>query len=1014
MLFSTKTNPHGRRVLLCASLVSGMMALHAVPCTGAQTTGTEKHQAAPDFEIKGTVTDKSGQPIIGAGVFVKGTANGTVTDINGNFAIKVNEPGEIIFSALGYIDRTMAVNGEASLTIEMEEDSQLLTESVAIGYGTVRKADLTGSIAVMSDRDYRNQPVTQVADLFHGRVAGVLVENSNSPGGTVRIRVRGANSINLSNDPLYVVDGIVRESGLEGFNPEDIASIQVLKDASSTAIYGSRGANGVVLITSKRGTPGSSSITVDVSEGISFAAKRYNIVSAYDFAEAYNKYVSPAFSADMLEKFRSGAAGTDWQDEILRAGRTRNYKAAISGGNESLRYYVSGNYARTDGVVMQTNSERYQFRANIGAKVKEWFDINVDINASHNEARTANFGANKINILLDAINFSPVTPVRNEDGSYAKDSYCATMDFNPVASLNEINHTAKTNIFNGHLDLKFDLLPGLTFTSSQGVDYRDVKGYSFISLASGWANNSMTNSADGITTLQSTNNLTYDNSWGRHHLTATAVWEATTSRTTTLGIEGTSLSRENVGWWNIDVAENKTPSNSYSEWTLLSGVGRVIYDYADRYTVTGTIRADGSSKFINRKWGWFPSLAVAWKIGNEEFMQHQDIFTNAKIRASFGIVGNQAIDPYSTKGILVGTTHYFGTSTPYTGYWPGTDGNGVAHIDLPDLTWEKTKQFDLGVDFSVLDSRVNVSADWFYKRTTDGLLKRNIPGYDGGGVIWVNAAEVSNTGLDLSIDARVIESGDFSWNSMLTGTYLKNKVENLAGLDFVEGLSPLGGILTESATRVVKGYPMSSFYLYEWTGLDGEGRDSYADNDGSGSTSSDDRVLMEQAVPKFTLGWNNTLRYKNFEFNAFFTAAFGASRLNLAKYIGASMSGESKFYTFQEAYDQMYGVSSNPRYPALDVTGNDYRANSTKWLEKTDYLRLDNLTVAYNLNRKVCKFGDVRFSLGVQNLFTITGYSGLNPAGGTMMGGNNDINDGFDTGAYPLARTVTAGIRVTF
>ena len=393
-------------------------------------------------------------------------------------------------------------------------------------------------------------------------------------------------------------------------------------------------------------------------------------------------------------------------------------------------------------------------------------------------------------------------------------------------------------------------------------------------------------------------------------------------------------------------------------------------------------------------------------------MQNQNLVQDMKIRASYGVIGSQAIDPYGTLGLMQQAMYAFGGSSQYTGYWIGTS------VATPDLTWETTHQLDLGLDFSILNHRLNFSFDYFDKKTKDGLLQRTIANYDGGGSYWVNAAEVSNRGIDFSIDATVFDTQDFSWSTTLNGTYLKNEVTGLGGLDFVSGSTPAAGMIpNDGVTRVEVGQPIGAFYGYVWNGLDKNGRDSFVDLDGSGSIDSNDRTFIGKANPDFTLGWNNSLRWKNWDLNLFFTGSFGADRLNLVRFTGTAMTGDFAFITLREYLNDNYDVAREAaRYPSVTVTGNDYQSasTSTKFLESASYFRLDNLSLSYNLPKSVAKFADLRFTFSCQNLFTITSYKGMDPAGISFMSSGVDVNDGIDFGAYPLTRTYTLGVRMNF
>lgn len=1003
--------PGLKRLLQTMPLMAGML-LGGTTLAVANDLNPVVQEQQQSISVTGTVVDQNGEPLMGVNVIEKGTTNGTMTDMDGRFTLSVPGNATLQISYIGYTTEEVVVNNQTKLNITLKEDSQNLDELVVVGYGAVRKADLAGSVAVLDNKSFKDQPIVQVSDALQGRVSGVQVQNSGVPGGTVKIRVRGSGSINRSNDPLYVIDGIVRESGLTGLNPEDIRSMQVLKDASSTAIYGSRGANGVVLITTKTGKANTREITLDAKVGIGTVAKRYETLSPYEFANLYNTYRPNTFTHEQLSAFQNGTAGTDWQDQIYQTGITQDYKLTFSGGSDKIQYLVSGNYVGQDGVVIENKNERFQARANITSQVTDWLHVTADVNASHNIRHSGDFSAGKGNIVNVAMNYSPVLGILNEDGSYTRDPYSALTQNNPVGMLKEQTGETITDIVNARMDLKFDILPGLTFTTSNGIDYNDLKAYSFSTKKVTNSNNSMGNNDTYRMTLQTTNNLTYTNKWGDHALTATAVYEATHSETRYMALNGSGLLTESVGWWNVNMASSRTVSNSYSEWALMSGVGRVMYNYKDRYMLTGTIRADGSSKFQNNKWGWFPSIAAAWSLGNEDFMQNQNLVQDMKIRASYGVIGSQAIDPYGTLGLMQQAMYAFGGSSQYTGYWIGTS------VATPDLTWETTHQLDLGLDFSILNHRLNFSFDYFDKKTKDGLLQRTIANYDGGGSYWVNAAEVSNRGIDFSIDATVFDTPDFTWSTTLNGTYLKNEVTGLGGLDFVSGTTPAAGMIpNDGVTRVEVGQPIGAFYGYIWNGLDETGHDSFVDLDGNGTIDSNDRTFIGKANPDFTLGWNNTFRWKNWDLNLFFTGSFGADRLNLVRFTGTAMTGDFAFITLREYLNDNYDVAREAaRYPSVTVTGNDYQSasTSTKFLESASYFRLDNLSLSYNLPKSVAKFADLRFTFSCQNLFTITSYKGMDPAGISFMSSGVDVNDGIDLGAYPLTRTYTLGVRMNF
>ena len=957
--------------------------------------------SAQNLTVTGTVTDRSGAAIPGAGVLQSGTENGTTTDPDGRYSITVPAQSTLRVVSLGYSETTVAVQGRQEIDIVLDEDRQLLEETVVIGYGTVRKADLAGSVAVIDSRSFKDQPVVNISEALQGRMAGVYVENSGVPGGTIKIRVRGSNSVNKSNDPLYVVDGIVRESGLDGLNPDDIKSIQVLKDASSTAIYGARGANGVVLVQTKTGVAGRTEITFDANVGVSVMPKRLETLDAKEYAEVL---VQQGADKNALSQYLSGAdAGIDWQDQIFRTGVTQDYRLALAGGSQTTQFRLSGNYTDRTGILVGSEYARYQAKANIHASLSKWLEVTADLSATHSERSGNGFGMGGGNPIFVALNYAPTMSMYAEDGKFAKDPY-GSIQNNPYGELTASKNDRVTNVFNGMFEAKFNIAKGLTFTSVNGVDYFDHKAYTFSSKAVS-TTSSMSNSDLGRMMLQSSNNLTYAGEWGRHRLTVTGVWEATSEQIRSMSLSGSDLKSESVGYWNYNLAATREGDNSFTGWSMLSGVGRMIYDFGGRYLLTATLRADGSSRFSKNKWGFFPSAAFAWTLSNEEFMKNVTAVENVKLRASYGVVGNQAIEPYSTLGLMKSTSFNFGTSTQYTGFW----ANSIA---TPDLTWEKTKQLDFGLDFSVLGRRLDVSADWFFKRTSDALLSYQAANYIGGTTYYVNQGEISNTGVDIALSATLVQKGQFTWNSSLNGTFLRNRVVSLAGgdNDFFFGGAPASG-MCDNATIIKPGEAIGSFWGYEWAGINDAGQDTYYKADGTITTapSGEDRKVLGKATPDFTLGWNNTLSLGNWEVNAFFNAAFGVQRLNLLRFAMASMPGSARSITLKDAVTE-----AGTLYPAIGVQNNTYQPVSSKWVENASYLRLDNLSVSYTIPKQVVHFADVRLSLSAQNLFVLTGYKGYDPTGASVPAGHADVDAGIDVGAYPNPRTVTFGVRLNF
>ena len=998
MITKSMVLPFAAGMLLCTTNASAANELTKMVNIVAQ--GQQKTQ------VTGVIVDASGEPLIGVSVVEKGNkTNGAVTDIDGKFVINVPANSSLVVSYVGYKTQEVAVAGKHNINVTLKEDAEMLNDVVVIGYGVVKKADLAGSVAVMDNKAFKDQPITQASDALNGRMAGVNVASDGVPGGSVKIRVRGSNSITKSNDPLYVVDGMVRESGLDGINPEDIQSMQVLKDASSTAIYGSRGANGVVIVTTKTGKKGESRITFDASYGFSKATKLPKMMSTKAYAQALVDYAGKP--ENEVKDFLDGTnPGIDWVDVMFRTGQTQNYKLVFTKGTDGMQSYISANYMKNEGTLEGSQYERFAAKANVKTSLTKWLDVTVDLNASRGIGKgVASLPGTTNNPLWIAFNSSPAMNMFDENGNYAQDQY-GTIEPNAYGMLVGNKSERRNDVFNGHIDLQFNILPGLTFTSSNGFDYLNNYDYS---LNSGKVARNhridMGNYNMQRTLLQTTNNLTYMNSWGDHHLTATGVWEATKSTTTNMRITGKDLTTELVGWWNAENARTKEIANGYSNWALLSGVGRVMYNFADRYMLTGTFRADGSSRFSNNKWGYFPSIAGAWTVSNEKFMENtRDVVSNLKVRASYGIIGNQDIDPYSTLALLKTTNTYYGVGNASVGYL-------LNRIATPDIKWEKTKQFDLGVDLGFFNNRLELSLDYFNKQTSDALLSTTTSNAFGGFTYMANLGKVANQGLDITLNARVIETKDFQWQTSLNGTYLKNEVKKLTDKQKVIHTGSFQSVVTDPCV-IMEGEALGSFFGQEWAGIDDEGYDTYWSTNDAGervavrNPKETDRKILGKSTPDFTLGWNNTVSYKNWSLNAFFNSAFGVQRLNALRFAMNSKIGNSRMFTDADFLNEIGKTMPNP-----NVANNNYIGASSKWVENANYFRCENITLAYDMPKSMTKFADIRLSFSVQNLFTITNYKGSNPAG---YNGDGDATGGIDCGTYPTPRTFTFGARFNF
>ncbi|HCC85552.1 MAG TPA: SusC/RagA family protein [Porphyromonadaceae bacterium] len=979
-------------------IISTKVSEHKIPETIIQQPAKK--------QITGRVVDVQGEPIIGANIVEVGTTNGTVTDVDGNFTLSVEEDATIRISYIGYLEQDINTAGRTNFNITLLEDTQALEEVVVIGYGVARKSDITGAVASISSKQFKDQPVKRVEDILQGRAAGVAVTSVNGlPGGEIKVRVRGTTSINTSNDPLYVIDGVM--SGGLDVNPADIQSIEVLKDASATAIYGSRGANGVVLVTTKKGVEGKVQIYTDVAIGVSNILKKYDLLNAYEYASALKEYNGISFADDEMAAYKNGSKGIDWQNLMLQTGISQDYKLGVSGGTAKNKYLISANLLDMTAITITTKYQRAQLRVNLDNELTNWLTLSTRINASRAHSHNGDID------IMNFLNYSPTMEMKDPvTGVYNMDPY-NSVNGNPYGARVANYDDLYVYALNTNMALTFKIMKGLTFSVQGAANYSHIPNYSFTSeLAKPGQLSEMENSSRMNLFWQNTNNVTYNTSFGDHNLMATAVFEANGTEGRNLKLTGSELANEFVGYWNAQNAKTRDGSNGYSKEAIVSGLGRVMYNYKGKYMVTGTFRADGSSKFQKgHKWGYFPSAAVAWDIAKENFMSKQDIFRQLKLRGSFGIVGNQSIGAYSTLGMLAATKYDgYGSDAIHTGYWTG-------NLATPNVTWESTYQYNIGLDASVLDGRLNFTAEWFRKDTKDLLLRKPAPQYNGGGSFWVNQGEVRNSGVEFSITATPLTDKDiFGWETSLNASFLKNKIVDLAGSDFIvgENNTSIGG----GPIEIMKvGYPIGSFYLYEWQNFNNQGANLYKrQSDGSLTTNpgADELTTMGQSEPKWTFGWNNTFTWKNWTLNLFINAALGQDRLNVSRYSMASMTGVYRFISLSDAYYKSWDQVANKAeavYASHKNSDNRNYPDSDFWLEDASFVKLKNISLSYSIPKKVARIADIQLSVSSQNLFTLTKYTGMDPE--VYSEGVYGYN-GVDMGSYPVPRTFTFGMELNF
>ena len=976
--------------------------------------------------VSGVVTDTFGGPLPGVSVVVKGTDTGTITNADGKYSlVNISSNAILAFSFVGMKTQEVTIDGKTTINVTLEEETFGIEEVVAVGYGTVRKADVTGSSAGISAKDFAFQNVTRLDQVLQGRATGVQVESTTgAPGGAVKIRIRGANSILGDNNPLYVVDGFVG-ADYNNINPEDIEDTQVLKDASATAIYGSRGANGVILVTTKKGKKGKMTFDFTSMFSSSEVSKKLDVLSAGDFAQVVNERnialgFPQYFSNDQMAEFRSGAKGTDWQDEIFRTGYSKEYQLSVSGGSEKTRFFISGNYLNQEGIVESTDFTKYLLRSNINSDITDKLSTRLNIalaNRISNNTGTATGAA--VSAISQALAWSPTTSLIDPaTGDYTHNDALSSINANPMAILNRgknVGNDFSVNIIGG---VKYEIFPGLTVDISGAVDHNESTSTNFIAglqrpnkLASAFRQ------LVDYTTLLNTNMLTYDKRLGEHSINLTAVYEQ--SKYTSEGFNATAnaLSTEVFTYYALNLGEPAI-SSIYTNAALRSLLGRAVYSYKDRYSVSGSIRRDGSSKFRGDNiWSIFPSVGLSWRASEEGFLKESNLFDNLKFRFSWGKTGNQAVGSYATLARFASARFTFdrGASQPILRF------NQTAN---PDLKWETNTQTNAGVDMGFFDNRLGFTFDVFEKITSDLLVPVPLPMYNGGGTINQNVGTVSNKGLEFSINATPVATKDFNWTSIFNFSLLKNKVTALADVDILHLSNNLTGAFPQPEMALVVGQPFGSYWGIEYLGtwkpseaaeaakfgkVPGDSR--Y--NDVDGNYLADDFKVIGNAFPEYNIGWNNTFTYKNLTLNVFLQGIFGFDKWNITYAQGMTYESAVKEAIFSDIKNRYIpGVNETSDIPAFTTTNTNI-VQSSRFMEKGDFLRVRNISLSYNLPKSVLNFAAARLFVSGTNLFTFTKYSGYDPES-TSYGPNDDRYSGIDYGGYPNAKTITGGVTLSF
>lgn len=986
-------------------------------------------------KVTGTVKDAQGEPLVGVSVQEVGTNNGTVTDVDGNYTLEVHPGATLKFSYVGFTAQTLKASAAKSVTLS--EDNKTLNEVVVVGYGTMRRKDVTSSITTVKADDLNRGVFTDPASMLQGKVAGLTVSTTGDPNGGASITLRGASSLRegAAMEPYYVIDGIPGVD-ISMVAPDDIESIDVLRDASATAIYGSKAANGVIIITTKAGKEGKTNVSYNTYVAFDKVLKTLEMASASQIRQS-----------GLIGTEQDGGADTNWQDEVLRTGLSHNHNVSISGGHASTKYMASINFMNRQGVVRGTGMNRINARTLLTTKIlKDRLEISLGVNAMQGKHKGVpmgtSTGSNAGKSVLDAMNYySPTNPVRNEDGTWYE-SYIGSANYNPLSMIYEDSNQNEWKRLQYITKASLKIVDGLVWHANYSYD-SGQNVYSWYQTHQTQMDKGFDGRAHRDTyerhnqTFETYGN--YDATFNKIHkigLMAGYSWEERVDNDG-FGVTVNNFYNDVTGFWNLRYANNingitDVTGSSRTKIRNISFYGRVNYSFNSRYMLQATVRRDGSSVFgKDHQWGTFPSVSAAWNITEEEFMKNQKIFEQLKLRVGYGVSGNAmgfgAYDAIATYGLNSNSFAYvLPDGTSYTMY--GIEAQNNAN---PDLKWERTAMFNVGLDFAFLGGRVNGSIEYYNKKTSDLIwsyaVSTNI--YPLG---WIraNVGDITNSGVEFTLNATPVKTKDFSWATTINLSHNKNTVDKLSNstysVDYVdEGNPNIGGISSNADTqRIMEGEPLGTFWTYKHAGYnengtsvffvndldahkDAEGNvlaDTYQDKDGNWVTTNPlygDKTNCGNAQPKLVYGWNNTLNYRNWNLTAFFQGVLGNKILNATK----------AHYSFQGhlagGKNVLASVINDPQWKAdanAHIPGDNY-------LENGSYLRLSSLSLGYTFNQ----FGDWIKSLQLyvtcNNLFTITGYDGIDPE--VNLGGLTPGIDYRET-FYPHTRSFIIGAKINF
>lgn len=1023
--------------------------------------------------VKGKVVDKANEPLIGVAVNIKNTSQGSITDIEGNYSIQVNtENAVLVFSYIGYDKQEIRVGARNVIDAVMHEASIALDQVVVVGYGTSKRGDVTGSISSIDAAEIKKVPVVNVGQAMQGRMSGVQVTNNDgTPGAGAQILIRGVGSFG-DNSPLYVVDGYPGAS-ISNLNPSDIQSIDVLKDASAAAIYGSRAANGVVVITTKRGNAEKMQLSVDATVSVQFKPSTFDVLNAQDFASLATE-ISKKENAPVLDAWAnpSGLRTIDWQDLMYRAGLKQNYNLSLRGGSEKVQTSISLGLTNQEGVVRFSDYKRYNIALTQDYKPLKWLKSSTSLRYAYTDNKTVfgsgQGGVGRLAKLIPTMTGNPLTDeVENANGVfgfYDKNANAVRDNENVYARSKSNDQKNISHNLIANTSLEINPFKGLVFKTNFGISYGASSGYDFnpyddrvpttrLATYRQYASNSFEYLWE--------NTLNYSNTFGKHSIDVLGGVSIQENTARNMSVYGEGLSSD--GLRNLGSLQTmRDISGNQQTWSLASQFARLTYKFAERYILTGTVRRDGSSRFMRgNRWGVFPSVSAAWRIKEESFLKDVDFISNLKLRASYGEAGNQNIglfqyqSSYTTGKRSSNYGYVFGQDKTYI------DGMVQSFLPNPNLKWETSKQTDIGIDLGFFNNKLMLTADYYIKKSSDFLLEIQMPAQTGFAKATRNVGSVKNNGFEFSVDYRD-NSHDFKYGVNVNLTTVKNKIERLSpGKDAVANLQSLGFPTTGNTSWAVfsmskVGGSIGEFYGFQTDGIiqnqaeidalnanarrlnqddnvwyiasgTAPGDRKFIDQNGDGVITDADRVSLGSPLPKFYGGINLSGEYKGFDFNLFFNYSVGNKILNFVKRNLISMGGEGSIglqNVGKEFYDNRW-TETNPtnKYPRAvwsDVSGNSRVSDA--FVEDGSYLRLKNIEVGYTLPTNTLKKASIsklRIFASVQNLFTITGYSGMDPEIGQSMSSSTGVAggvtaSGVDVGIYPYSRFFTMGFNLEF